>query len=246
MTRNIFDNKVFFESYMELRSSDINYNELLEQPAMRKLLPDLRGKAVLDLGCGFGENCRDFVSLGADRVTGLDISQKMLAAARERTDSDNICYMHMDMTDISKLNTTFDFIYSSLAFHYIEDFAKLAKDIYSLLNPGGRLLFSQEHPIATATINGLGHYNLDSNGEAVSYTMADYSLGGKRAVYWYVDGVEKYHRTMGEIITALARAGFHIEEMDEPVPGIEAIQRLSGLKKEFIKPSFMIIKAVKI
>lgn len=245
MTENIFDNKVFFESYMELRSSGKNYNELLEQPAMRKLLPELTDKAVLDLGCGFGENCRGFVSLGADRVTGLDISEKMLDAARERTDSDKITYIHMDMTDISRLSETFDFIYSSLAFHYVENFGKLAEDIYSRLNPGGRLMFSQEHPIATATVNGSGHYNYNDNGEAVSYTMADYSLSGKRTVHWYVDGVEKYHRTMGEIITALARAGFRIEEMVEPVPDAEAIKKLNGLKKEFIKPSFMIIKAVR-
>ncbi len=50
--QNIFDNETFFEGYKSLRELDTNYNDLLEQPTMRKLLPDLMGKAVLDLGCG--------------------------------------------------------------------------------------------------------------------------------------------------------------------------------------------------
>ena len=59
MARNIFDDQVFFENYMELRSREDNYNVLLEQPAMLEVLPEMQGKAVLDLGCGYGDNCRD-------------------------------------------------------------------------------------------------------------------------------------------------------------------------------------------
>ena len=61
MARNIFDNEIFFNNYMELRNGGQNYNELLEQPAMRAHLPELADKSVLDLGCGYGDNCRDFI-----------------------------------------------------------------------------------------------------------------------------------------------------------------------------------------
>ena len=81
MEQNIYDNPEFFSGYYELRSRSDNYNELLEQPAMANLLPDLHGKSVLDLGCGFGRNCADFVHRGARRVVGIDISEKMLNAA---------------------------------------------------------------------------------------------------------------------------------------------------------------------
>lgn len=245
MARNIFDNEIFFNNYMELRNGGQNYNELLEQPAMRAHLPELADKSVLDLGCGYGDNCRDFIRRGAGKVVGIDISERMLEAAEAEQNPAGLRFIHMDMAHISELREKFDFIYSSLAFHYIKDFTRFAKDVYDLLNEGGELLFSQEHPIATATMDGLGHYNRDEAGEAVSYTMSDYSRGGKRSVHWFVDGVEKYHRTMGEIITELAGAGFHILELEEPVPSSEAIQMLPGLKKEFIKPSFMIIKARK-
>lgn len=140
--QNIFDNETFFNGYKQLRASDANYNEQLEQPAMSKLLPDVCGKSVLDLGCGFGHNCIDFVKRGATNVVGIDISEKMLYVAEKEFSDEKITYLNMSMTDISRLTQKFDLIYSSLAFHYVNDFEKFAKDIYSLLNVGGYLLFS--------------------------------------------------------------------------------------------------------
>lgn len=243
--QNIFDNETFFNGYKALRESDCNANDLIEQPAMRKLLPDLNGKSVLDLGCGYGHNCVDFVSSGATRVVGIDISEKMLAVAEKESANDKIEYRNMSMTDISKLAETFDFIYSSLAFHYVKDFDTFAKAMYSVLNAGGQLLFSQEHPIITATVDGAGHFNKDENGNRISYTFSNYNQSGERKIHWYVDGVVKYHRTFSDIITALAKAGFVIEEVCEPVPEEWAIQKLPTLAKEYIKPNFLIVKARK-
>lgn len=243
--QNIFDNETFFEGYKALRDNDINYNDLLEQPAMANMLPDLNSKSVLDLGCGYGHNCLDFVSRGASRVVGIDISEKMLAVAKEESSHAKIKYLNMSMTDISKLNEKFDFIYSSLAFHYINDFESFAKDMYSVLNNGGQLLFSQEHPIITATVDGAGHFNKDENGNRVSYTFSNYNEQGERKVHWYVDGVVKYHRTFSGIINALTNAGFIIEEICEPVPEKWAIEKLPTIAKEYIKPNFLIVKARK-
>lgn len=247
MTQNIFDNEVFFNSYKALRETDNNYNILLEQPAMKELLPDLNGKTVLDIGCGFGINCMDFINGGAESVTGIDISQKMLAVAREQNSSKGIEYINMDMNDIPSLGKKYDFIYSSLAFHYEEDFERLAKDMYNLLNQSGILLFSQEHPLNTA-IQGahqnkmikLFHNNMRE------YILQDYNIRGMRKENWFVDGIEKYHRTFADIINALCKAGFKIESICEPLPSDEALRKRPGLKKEFIRPTFLIVKAIKI
>ena len=241
--QNIFDNETFFNGYKALRESDCNANDLIEQPAMRKLLPDLNGKSVLDLGCGYGHNCVDFVGLGAARVVGIDISEKMLAVAEKESADAKIEYRNMSMTDISTLNEKFDFLYSSLAFHYVRDFDAFAKDMHSVLNASGQLLFSQEHPIITATVDGAGHFNKDENGNRISYTFSNYNQSGERKIHWYVDGVVKYHRTFSDIITALAKAV--IEEVCEPVPEEWAIQKLPTLAKEYIKPNFLIVKARK-
>lgn len=244
--QNIYDNDIFFEGYKTLRGNKTNYNDLLEQPAMTKMLPDLTEKTVLDLGCGYGHNCIDFVHRCARRVVGIDISEKMLEVAKKESSNEKIEYVNMSMTDIAKLGETFDLIYSSLAFHYIEDFESFAKEMYSVLNAGGQLLFSQEHPIITATVDGKGHFNKNLKGKRISYTFSNYNEPGKRKMYWYVDGVIKYHRTFSNIINALVKAGFVIEEICEPVPEEWAIEKLPKIIKEYIKPNFLIIKARKV
>ena len=243
--QNVFDNEDFFNQYIELRNGEINLNALLEQPAMEKLLPDLNGKTVLDLGCGYGHNCLDFVNKGAKSVVGVDISQKMLDIAKKEASHEKIRYYNMSMTDIDKLNEKFDVIYSSLAFHYIEDFYEFCKLMYSVLNEGGVLLFSQEHPISTATIDGKGHYNHDENGKRISYTMSNYNEIGKRHINWLINDVIKYHRTFGAIITSLAKAGFIIDTVCEPLPEQWAIEKYPDIVKEYIKPCFVIVKSIK-
>lgn len=245
MHQNVYDNNEFFYEYKKLRETDDNYNDLFEQPAMKTLLPDLTGKSVLDLGCGFGNNCMDFVSHGAGSVIGVDISENMLALAQMKNSNSKIRYIHMDMADTSRLEYKFDFVYSSLAFHYVEDFEKLMQDIYKLLNSGGELLFSQEHPIVTCSLNDSNHYNYDDCGRYESYSMSHYAKTGLRRGRWFVDNVENYHRTFSDIINGIVQAGLHIVNVTEPLPSEAALQKRGGLIKEFIKPSFLIVKAKK-
>ncbi len=244
-SQNIYDNPVFFEGYRKLRAREDNHNVLLEQPAMAELIPDLRGKTVLDLGCGYGNNCRNFIMRGACRVVGIDVSHKMLEVAKTENDLPQIEYRHLDMANISALSEMFDFVYSSLAFHYVEDLGKLMSDIYALLNPAGMLLYSQEHPITTATADDGGHFNRDENGNPVSYTFSNYNESGKREFSWFVDGVVKYHRPMGEILTTIAKTGFVIDAVCEPTPKPWAIEKNPKLVKEWTCPCFFIVRARK-
>lgn len=244
MSQNIFDNEVFFCEYSKLREGK-NYNDLLEQPAMAKLLPKIRGKVILDIGCGYGRNCLGFAQGGAKQVIGIDISEKMLQIARAENAHPQVEYHHMDMAQLSQIHQNFDLVYSSLAFHYAENFTKLIQDIYRLLKPGGHLLYSQEHPIVTATMDCQGHHNVDEQGEFQSYTFSDYGHSGKRVGHWFVDGVLRYHRPMGEIVSTLAHTGFVLEDLVEPLPEPWALKEKPDLKKEWIKPTFLIIKTKK-
>ncbi len=244
-TQNVYDNPIFFEGYKELRNRDDNYNILVEQPAMTRLLPNLKNKTVLDLGCGYGNSCIDFIEKGAKRVLGIDISERMLTVAKSESSHKDIEYLCMNMAELHLLNEKFDLIYSSLAFHYIENFGSLICDVFHHLNDGGQLLFSQEHPIVTATLDGKGHFNKDANGNLISYSFSNYSESGLRNTTWFVENVIKYHRTIGELLTTIAETGFRIEEVVEPVPEEWALQKRPVLAKEFIKPNFLIIKARK-
>ena len=97
---------------------------------MFSLLPDLKGKRVLDLGCGFGEHCKKFVNCGARNVLGIDISEKMLEVAISENSDPKIRYINMPMENIGQLQERFDIAISSLAFHYVEDFEGVIKNVY--------------------------------------------------------------------------------------------------------------------
>ncbi|MGB6268317.1 MAG: class I SAM-dependent methyltransferase, partial [Olleya sp.] len=58
--QNIYDDDLFFKSYKTLRSGD-NANILVEIPALFELLPPLEGLNILDLGCGYGEHCSQYI-----------------------------------------------------------------------------------------------------------------------------------------------------------------------------------------
>ena len=51
--QNIFDNQIFFDGYKKIRENQASANIVFEMPALYSLLPDLSGKHILDLGCGF-------------------------------------------------------------------------------------------------------------------------------------------------------------------------------------------------
>ncbi len=243
--KSIFDNETFFEGYGKLRRGEQNSNDLIIDPALNKLVPDLEGKSVLDLGCGDGKHCVDFIGRGAAKVIGIDLSEKMLQLARTENANAAVQYLYMDMTDIRALQLTFDFLYSNMAFHYVDDFISFSKTMFEVLNPGGGLLFSQEHPVITATVDGKGHFNKTISGKKISYSFSDYGIPGRRVTHWYVDGVVKYHRRLSDILNALIGAGFVIERVEEPLPEKWVIEKYPSYNDEKIKPTFLIVKARK-
>ena len=83
--------------------------------AFRTLLPELRDKNVLDLGCGFGWHCRYARQQQARSVVGVDLSEKMLAHARASTTDAAIEYRRLTIEDIDFSAGAFDVVLSSLA-----------------------------------------------------------------------------------------------------------------------------------
>src|SRR5215471_20292227 len=115
MTQNIYDNDEFFASYSRLGRSVEGLEGAPEWPALRALLPDLRGGKVVDLGCGFGWFCRWAREQGAARVLGIDVSERMLARAQDTTEDPAITYARADMEHLDLPAAAFDVVYSSLA-----------------------------------------------------------------------------------------------------------------------------------
>lgn len=145
--QNIYDNETFYEGYKRIRDNKNNANNLFEIPALLSLLPDLKDKRILDLGCGFGEHCKMFVEDGAASVVGIDISEKMLEVAKRENSDDRITYLNMAMEDIGQLDMEFDLVVSSLAFHYVEDFSGVVTRIFQMV---GTLFFRRRIHCALA------------------------------------------------------------------------------------------------
>ena len=242
--QNIYDNETFFEGYKKIRENKINANNLFEIPALFSMMPNLNDKIILDLGCGFGEHCKRFVESGAKKVIGIDISEKMLEIAKIENADSKITYINMPMEDISKLNEKFDVVVSSLAFHYVEDFSGVVKNIYDLLNEKGIFLFSQENPLCTC-FSGGNRWTKDENGNKLYINLSNYGVEGERESTWFVDNVKKYHRTFSSIINTLIETGFTVEKMVEPLPTAELLEKYPDYKDLFHKPDFLLIRVRK-
>ncbi len=242
--QNIYDNQTFFEGYKKIRENEANANNLFEIPALFSMLPDLKDKTILDLGCGFGEHCKRFVENGAKKVIGIDISEKMLEIAKQENADSKITYINMPMENISKLNDKFDIVISSLAFHYVEDFSGVVKNIFDMLNENGVFLFSQENPLCTC-FSGGNRWTKDENGNKLYINLSNYGIEGERESSWFVDNVKKYHRTFSTIINTLIETGFTIEKMIEPLPTEDLLKKYPEYKDLFHKPDFLLVKVRK-
>ncbi|KMK52302.1 hypothetical protein RO21_01565 [[Actinobacillus] muris] len=222
MKQSIYDSPLFFERYLKLRENPISLNEVVEKPTMFSLLPELRGKRVLDLGCGAGGHLRHYWQCGAVQLVGLDLSSAMLMQAQQDLAKNGVdqtaCRFYcLPMERLAEIEETdFDLITSSFAFHYVEDFSALLRHIHAKLKPKGELIFSQEHPIVTAHREG-DRWEKDAHKQQTAYRLNHYREEGLRERNWFRQSFQTYHRTMATIINQLIQAGFRIVQVEEPM-----------------------------
>src|SRR5688572_15256984 len=153
MSQNIYDDPEFFAGYSSLPRSVGGLASAPEWPVLRAMMPDVRGLRIVDLGCGFGWFCRWAHENGASEVLGIDLSAKMLARARPATPVTAITYLQADLATLELSARSFDLAYSSLAIHYLEDVTRFFAKVRAALVPGGKFVFSTEHPIFMASHN---------------------------------------------------------------------------------------------
>ena len=240
MTQNIYDDATFFAGYSRLPRSVAGLDGAPEWPSLRALVPDLRGRRVLDLGCGFGWFCRWAEQQGAARVVGIDVSERMLARARDETQGNVVAYRQADLDRLSLTGETFDFIYSALAFHYLRNLDALLGEVHRALVPGRRLVFSVEHPIYTAP--GKPGWAIDAEGRR-TWPLDGYLEEGPRSTDWLAKGVIKQHRTIGTYVDLLLRNGFALTHLEEWGPTEAQLFADPSLADERRRPTFMILAA---
>ncbi|MWC29368.1 class I SAM-dependent methyltransferase [Paenibacillus sp. MMS18-CY102] len=243
MKQNKYDDQGFFDKYKEMPRSIGGLESAGEWPALKQLIPNLKDKRVLDLGCGYGWHCRYAREHGARSVVGVDISAKMLERAKSYGGDPAITYIQLPIEDIDFAAGQFDVVISSLALHYIADFEAVCRRIAHALTPGGTFVLSVEHPVFTARAAQDWHYGVE--GERLHWPIDDYQSEGLRQTRFLDNDVVKYHRTLATLLNALISTGFTITQLSEPQPTPEAIAQYPDMRDETRRPIFLLVAAVK-
>lgn len=207
-------------------------NAYLERPATLSLLPGIEGTRILDAGCGAGHLAEELAGRGAT-VVGLDASREMLAYARKRApDAD---FVRADLgSDLPFSDGAFDGVASSLAFHYVRDWETLFRELRRVLNPGGWVVFSVQHP----------HADFEEYDDARNYHERE-----RVSATWDSFGAEvevpAYRRPLAAMLSPALDAGFRLDRLLEPTP-TEEYREADPERYEYeaTRPNFLCLRFV--
>lgn len=235
-----YDNEIFFEAYAKMPRSIDGLSSAGEWHQLRPLFPPLDGKKVLDLGCGYGWHCKYAAEQGAVRVLGLDLSRKMIEAAKMRNADERIAYRVCGIDEYEYPENTWDCVVSNLALHYIENIELIFQKVYRTLKRDGIFLFNIEHPVFTA---GVGQDWIYSDEGKPKYWPVDhYFIPGERHTHFLGCNVVKQHHTLTQILMGLLKNGFELIAVEEAEPPKE-MMNLPGFQDELRRPMMLLVKA---
>lgn len=197
----------FAEDYEAENASSL-LNAYYERPAVLGLVGDVRGRRILDAGCGSGPLAAELVARGAD-VVGFDGSPAMIDLARRRLGSTVPLTVHDLAEPLPYEDESFDVVVASLVLHYLEDWDAPLAEVRRVLRPGGRLVASVNHPFAQVLNAPEDDYfrtrlyseDVELNGQTTELT------------FW--------HRPLREVVRAVTGAGLDLRVLDEPGPSTD-------------------------
>ena len=232
---NHYDNPEFFAAYAQMSRSQQGLDGAGEWHQLQPLFPDMTGKDVLDLGCGYGWHCKYAADHGAKSVLGIDQSEMMIAEAKKRNAHENIDYRVCSLQDYEYPAAAYDLVVSNLVLHYVEDLDGVYRRIHTTLRPRGVFLMNIEHPTFTAGVN----QQFAKDG---TWPVDDYYYPGLRKTDFLGHTITKYHHTLTQILGGLLKAGFRIEAVEEAMPP-EAWRAV--MPEEMRRPMMLLVRARK-
>lgn len=246
MANNFYDSEVLFKNYQELRQSSYCGNDVIEKSSFKKMLPCTSGKKILDLGCGAGKYDIEFFK-DAKLVDAVDISENMLSLFREELKKESLRHINVIRSPLEKFNFKedyYDLIFSSNAFHYVEDLDALFSSIYKALRRKGVFIFSVEHPVYTATKQENRGWELDEGSNYTYWKLDNYFETGIRRTEWLGEWVIKYHRTFQNYFELLNK-NFSFHYIVEPCPTNEQRKIHYKVDSYYRRPTFLIFMVEK-
>lgn len=240
--RNEYENEAFFAQYAQMPRSREGLSAAGEWYQLRRLMPSLKGKRVLDLGCGYGWHCKYAADEGAEEVLGIDQSPRMLEEALRRNRDDRLRYRVCALEEYEYPKETWDVALSNLALHYVADLEKIFRKVYRTLRPEGVFLFNIEHPVFTAGVDQDWVYG--SDGKPQYWPVDDYFYPGPRSTHFLGCQVVKQHHTLTQILGGVLEAGFVLEAVEEAQPP-QSMMNIPGMEDELRRPMMLLVRAGK-
>ncbi|WP_405982854.1 class I SAM-dependent methyltransferase [Streptomyces sp. NBC_00158] len=236
---DFYDDEQVFPRYQEARAATDEGNATLEEPYVTDFAGDLRGRSVLDLGCGDGRFGASALAAGARRYHGVDGSARMLALAATRLDPGTL-----EKADLTTWKTAepgvWDVVTARMVVHYLDDLPALLDEVHRCLTPGGTLVVSVEHPVVTCAYDGDWHDGVPSE-----MRVRGYFDEGPRDCEWLGASVRKVHRTVETYVGALAGAGLPLTALSEGRPRPENFRdRRTGTARRAV-PTYLVLQARK-
>ncbi len=189
--------------------ADLASDNLLTR--MLNLMGQVEGLDVLDAGCGEGFFARILAARGA-RVTGIDLSPRLVHLARQKDNDSVITYHVADLSEpLPALEGRFDVIGSYLVLNDVRDYQRFVTTLATLAKPGAKVVLAFNNPYASVV---RGHIP-DYFASGTQGTYAGLAEAGVNARY--------YHRTLEEYLDAFLGAHLRLVKlMDAPdVFGLE-------------------------
>jgi SAM-dependent methyltransferase len=216
------------------------YNEMLEMPATLGLLGNVKGKKILDFGCGSGIYAKLLTKKGAV-VKGFDISPEMIKIAkRENPKLDLKVGSGYDIP----FNEKFDVVLASLVVHYLKDWDRMLKEVKRVLKKGGYFIFSTGNPVYESREKKI-------IGDQKFNVFGDYFNEGKKSIAWKANEgkdmkMTYYSKTYETIINTLLKNGFEIVGYKDCFPLKKAKKLFPEDYAEYSKKPFFCVWKVRL
>ena len=198
-----------------------------------RLLGDVRGKRILELGCGTARYSIEFAKQGATAI-GIEASADALGVARylcEREET-RVELRQGDPADLAFLRAeSIDAAFSSLALASVEDLDRLFRQVHRVLKTGAPLVFSLPHPLSRVAGPDAGTPPVVRR-SYFDRTPFDVRTNGTSSV--------EYPHTVTDVHGGLTRAGYRVDALVEPEP-----DEGPGLGAGALLPTTLVVRARK-
>ncbi len=227
-----------YQARAQLSTTSAHYGPEIPNEAALRLLGDLKGKRVLELGCGGAQCSIAFAKQGATAI-GVDFSSQQLAFARRLCEREDVRVelRQGDLADLAFLRAdSIDVVFSSYAFGYVDDLNRVFRQVHRVLKIGAPLVFSLPHP-ASEMFDGDSSDPLAVRRSYFDKAPIERDLGGVTFT--------EYHHTFAEVYLGLARSSYRVDLVLEPEP-VPSGRRTSEWRDAFLYvPRTLIVRARK-